>query len=448
MKRAASFFLLFCAFVFSWPALAATPSVIEVTSAKGIKAWLVQDKKLPLISVRFAFRGGVETDPADKQGLAVLTAGLLTQGAGPYDDQAFQEKLAALSIEMDISATRDAIVGGVKTLSANEGEAFRLLSLALTKPRFDEAVLERAKGQQKTAVTMQLAKPSWQARYALYSQMFGEHPYGYRSLGTRDSLSPLTQADAFSFSRAHLAQDNLWIAVVGDITSDALRLRLDEVFAALPAKAEADAIPPVVFEPPPTTILTRREGTQTTIAFASPMLFRADPDWHAAQVANYILGGGGFNARLMKAVRAKEGLTYGIATSLAPMEKASLLMGGFDVDNAKAGAALDLLQAVWRDYYDNGPHENEVAAAKAYLKGSAPLSLTSTDEIAATLLAMQKEGLGIDYLNRHDALVDAVTQGDVLRVIRRWFDPAGLCFSLVGSPANVSPTIAQDLVKE
>ncbi len=448
MKRVASFIFLLCAFVFSCSAFAAAPSVVEVTSAKGIKAWLVQDSTLPLISVRFAFRGGVETDPADKQGLAVLTAGLLTQGAGPYDDQAFQEKLAALSIEMDISATRDAIVGGVKTLSVNEKEAFRLLSLALTKPRFDEAVLARAKGQQETAVTMQLAKPSWQARYALYSQLFGRHPYGYRSLGTRAGLSRLTREDALSFSRARLAQDSLWIAVVGDITPAVLRQRLDAVFGALPTKAEANVIPSVVFEKKPTTILTRREGTQTTIAFAAPMMLRGDPDWHAAQVANYILGGGGFNARLMKAVRAKEGLTYGIATTPAPMEKASLLMGGFDVDNAKAGEALDLVQAVWRDYYDNGAHKDEVAAAKAYLKGSAPLSLTSTDEIAATVLAMQKDALGIDYLNRYDALVDAVTQGDVLRVIRRWFNPAGLCFSLVGSPAGVSPTITQDLVKE
>ncbi|MFA6279506.1 MAG: pitrilysin family protein [Bdellovibrionales bacterium] len=440
--------LLFLALFWGTPVQAANPDVVEVTSARGIKAWLVQDSKLPLINMRFSFRGGVETDPEDKQGLAVLTSGLLTQGAGAYDDGAFQEKLAAQSISMDIGATRDAIAGEVKTLSRHEGKAFRLLALALTQPRFDDGVFARARGQQETAVTMQLAKPSWQARYALYGQLFGDHPYVYRSLGTKASLERLTREDALAFVKKHLAQDNLLIAVVGDITLEALRQRLDQTFGALPAKADVPAIAPVAFSQKPATILTRREGTQTTIAFAAPMMPRDDPDWYAAQVANYILGGGGFSARLMKAVRAKEGLTYGISTGLAAMDKASLLAGGFDVDNAKAAEALALMQTVWQDFYELGVSAGEVAEAKAYLKGSAPLSLTSTDAIAEALLAMQQENLGIDYLDRYASLVDAVTRDDVVRVIKRWFDPAQLRFSFVGAPEGVTPDTTQDPIKE
>ncbi len=443
------FIFLFCFFVSGLPAQAATPAVVEVTSAKGITAWLVQDDTLPLISVRFAFRGGVETDPAEKQGLAVLATGLLTQGAGAYNEKAFQEKLAALSIAMSVGATRDALIGGVKMLASHEAQAFHLLSLALTQPRFDADVFARARRQQETAVTMQLAKPSWQARYALYRQMFGEHPYGYRSLGSKASLSRLTREDAVSFAHTHLAQDSLKIAVVGAISPAVLRKRLDEVFSALPAKAAVPVIAPVVFDgTSPTTVLTRREGEQTTIAFAAPMMGRGDPDWYAGQIANYIVGGGGFNARLMKAVRIKGGLTYGISTALAPMDSASLLVGGFDADNAKAGEAMEVVYATLRDYYEKGPRDEEIAAAKAYLKGSAPLSLTSTDEIAETLLAMQRENLGIDYLNRYDALIDAASRNDVLRVIKRWFDPAQFRFSFVGAPAGVTPAVTQDMIKE
>ncbi|HAX90693.1 MAG TPA: peptidase M16 [Rhodospirillaceae bacterium] len=440
--------LIVSLFLLPLPTNAANPVITEVTSASGVKAWLVQDSKLPLIALRFAFRGGVETDPADKQGLAVLTTTMMMQGAGAYDDSAFQERLAASSIAMEISAGRDYVAGEVKTLSRKKEEAFHLLALVLTQPRFDQTVLDRVRGQQQTAVTAQLAKPAWQARYALYTHLFGAHPYGYRSLGTVASLNKITREDMVSFTQSRFARDTLFVSVVGDITPDELRTRLDQLFGALPEKAKTQDIAPVTLPEKPMSVLTKREGTQTNIIFAAPTLMRRDPDWYAAEIANYILGGGGFIARLMKAVRAREGLTYGIATGLAPTEKTSLLMGGFDVDNGKAAEALALVKRVWQDFYAKGVSEDEVQAAKDYLIGSAPLSLTSTDAIADALLSMQTQELGIDYLDRRDALYRTVTREDVSRVITQYFAPSALSFSFVGKPDGVTTDKVQDLVKE
>ncbi len=441
-------FLFFLCWLVPAPGMAAVLPIQEVTSPRGIKAWLVQDKKLPLVAISFAFRGGVEQDPADKQGLAELTMSLLTQGAGPYDAEAFQQKLADESIELGFSAGRNSLSGGLKTLHSSRAQAFKLLRLALTEPRFDPDAIERARRQQLTALRFQLGKPEWQARQALFAVLFHGHPYAMRRLGTAATLAGLTRDDIKDFAAHHLARDNLLIAATGDITPQELAKELDRVFGDLPAHARLTSVPEVVWPEKTSIILVPREGTQTEMLFASPMLKRDDPDWYAADIVNYILGGGGFSSRLMHDVRDKEGLTYGISTGLAAMEHGSMLVGNAATDNAKAGKAWELVQDVWCDFYEKGATESEIAAAKDYLTGSLPLSMTSTDAIASVLLGIQLDRLGIDYLDRRNALIRQVSADDVNRVIHRWFDPDSLTLSMAGEPEGLKPTARLEAAKE
>lgn len=440
-------FLFFVFLVLTRSALAA-PAVQEVVSPGGIKAWLMQSDRLPLISLQFAFRGGVEQDPTDRQGLAMLTAALLTQGAGPYDDRAFQEKLAENAISLDIGAGRDALTGSLKTLRKTKKEAFRLLALALTEPRFEKESFERLKNQQQTSIQFQLSDPDWQARYALFRLLFGEHPYGYRSLGTKETLATIQKEDVLSFARDHLAKNNLVVAVVGDITPRELSAALDEIFGNLPAKAAQRPIPPFVWPEKPLSVLVPRTGTQTNILLAAPMMKRQDPDWHAAQIANYILGGGGFVSRLMKEVREKNGLTYGIRTALGPMDKASLLIGEMAADNDKTAQALSLTKKVWHAFFEKGVTEEEVEAAKAYLTGSLPLALGSTGQVASILLSLQLDNQPRDYLTEREALLKAVSAKDVNRVIKCWFNPAHLWYAFAGNPEHIQADRTSNLIGE
>jgi zinc protease len=420
----------------------------EVTSPGGIKAWLVQDDKLPLIAMRLAFRGGVEQDPLDKQGLAELTASLLTEGAGPYDAETFQQKLADQSIELGISAGRDAVLGSLKTLRATRATAFNLLRLALTRPRFDPESVERVRNQQLTHMRLELGSADWQARRALFAAVFRGHPYARRRLGTAQTLAGLTRGDVKAFASEHFARDNLLVAVTGDITPGELAKRLDETFGSLPARARLASIAKAAWPEKPAAILLPREGTQTDMLFALPMLRRNDPDWYAARIVNYILGGGGFASRLMREVRDRQGLTYGIGTALASMDHASILLGEAAADNPKAGRAWDETVRVWRSLYENGVTDDEIDAAKKYLTGSLPLHLTNTGAIAGELLEMQLDDLGRDYLDRRNELIDRVSAGDVRRVIKRWFNPDELTLALAGEPEGVTPTITQEPAKE
>jgi zinc protease len=422
-------------------------NIEEVKSRSGVKAWLVEDHKLPLIAIHFAFRGGVEEDPADKQGLTNLTMGLLTEGAGPYNAEEFQQELADYSIGIGFEAGRDALFGDLKMLKADQDKGIELLHLALTNPRFDAAAIERLRGRQLAALKSQLGNPGWQARYALFRQIFGAHPYGERRLGTIETLAKITRADIQRFAARHLARDNLIIAVAGDITPGELAPMLDKIFGELPKESHLRDIPDVVWPSEPASILVPREGTQTEMLFALPGPKRDDPDWYAAEIANYILGGGGFSARLMQDVRDKEGLTYGIDTGLSPMEHAAVIVGNSATDNPKTAHAWAVTLETMHKFYDDGVTEKEINAAKDYLTGSLPLTMTSTDKIAAALVEIQRDRLGQDYMDRYNDLIRGVTEEDVAQAIKRWFNPDKLTVVMVGKPEGMTPTQTREAIR-
>jgi zinc protease len=446
MKKVVLFLFLIVLF-FGGVAHAAT-NVEEVTSAKGIKAWLVEDHQLPLIAMQFAFRGGVEQDPRDKQGLATLTMGLLTQGAGPYDAAAFQQQLADHGVSMHFAADRDALEGSIKTLRDERMTAFDLLHLALTKTRFSNDEIERARARQLTQMRFDIGDPNWQARYALLNTVFGSHPYGERRFGTATTLASLTPADIRTFAAQHFARSNLIVAVAGDITPDELKAALDKVFGDLPETATLATISEVLLPAASSVVVVPREGTQTEIMFARAGPKRTDPEWYAADIANYILGGGGFSSRLMNEVRDKNGLTYGIDTELMPMEHGALIVGQAATDNPAAGKAWDIVLGVMQEFFKNGAKPDEITGAKDYLTGSLPLALTSTDAIASVLIEMQLDGLGRDYLDRRDGLIRNVTADEITNAIKHWFDPAHMTVVMVGQPANVKPAATQAQVRD
>ena len=179
---------------------------------------------------------------------------------------------------------------------------------------------------------------------------------------------------------------------------------------------------------------------QSAVTFGQAGLKRDDPDWYAALVLNEILGGGGFRGRLMKEIREKRGLAYGVSTGLVPYRHAGLILGSVATENGRVAESISLIREEWQRMRDEGPTEDELRDAKAYLTGSFPLSLDSTRRIAGLLVRMQLDGLGIDYLDRRAELISGVTLDQARAVAHRLYDPARLSFAVVGDPAGLQPT--------
>ncbi|MEO8560157.1 MAG: pitrilysin family protein, partial [Rhodospirillales bacterium] len=395
----------------------------QVTSPGGLTAWLVRDSSVPIISVSYAFKGGTALEPADKAGVTRLMTGLLDEGAGPYSGAQFHSKLDDLAVRFSIDAGLDNIAGSLRTLSQHREAAFDLLRLALAEPHFDVDAVERVRAQMQSIIRDEESDPATIASRTLTRTIFAGHPYAQPRNGTAQTMAAITTQDIRDVYRKLLVRDRLVIAVVGDIDAVELARLLDRAFGGLPVSNASIDLPPWPSAdtpaPPGRVIVIDRDIPQSVASFAEPGLKRDDPDWFAAFVMNYILGGGSFSSRLLAEVREKRGLAYSLGTGLSPYRSGGLIYGSVGTANAKVAQSIELIRSEWALLAEKGVTEKELADAKTYLTGSFPLSLDSTASVASLLLTMQLENLGIDYLSRRDALIRNVTAADIQRVATR-----------------------------
>ena len=416
-------------------ALKTTAAVEEVVSATGVRAYLLREPTIPFLSLVLHFRGGSATDPAGKEGLANMTAGLLDEGAGPHDSQAFRTELEDNAIRLSFEADRDGITGELRTLTATRAHAFELLRLALTEPRFDVEPVERVRSQILSDLRRRESDPDYLASRAWFAAAFSGHPYGRPTRGTPESVATLSAEDCRSFIGGRLARDRLRVGVAGDITAAELAPLLDSTFGDLPLGRPLPLVPSVLPRVGATEIL-RLAIPQSVVTFGHAGLERHDPDYYAGYIANYILGGGGFASRLLEEVREKRGLAYSAYSYLYELDQAPLWLGGVATNNQQVGQSIAIVRQELRRMAMGELDETDLANARTYLTGSFPLRLTSNDQIAKTLLGMLVHELGRDYLERRNDLVEAVTLADLRRVAARLFS-GELLVSVVGDPEGL-----------
>jgi len=426
--------------------LAAVPgmatTIERVVSPGGIVAWLVREPAVPMIAVDFSFAGGSAQDPAGKAGTATLVAALLDEGAGDFDSKAFHTRLERKAIELGFQADRDSLRGAFRTLTANREEAFDDLRLALTAPRFDPADVEINRSQIISSLRRATTSPSEIASIRWWQTAFADRPYGHPVNGTLESVPAIGIDDLKAYSHRVLARDNLKVAVVGDIDAEAVKAMLDRVFGGLPAHSELAAVADASPQGLGRRVVTNLDVPQTVIMFGGPGIARQDPDFMAAYIVNHILGGGSFSSRLYQEVREKRGLAYSVHDSLTWLSHAALFVGGTATRAERATETLDIVQKEISRLADDGPTADELAKAKSFLIGSFPLNLDTSSKIAALLVQLQVDNLGIDYFTQRPRMIAAVTLDDARRVSKRLLG-GGLLVTVVGRPDGLMSTSAK-----
>jgi zinc protease len=418
------------------PARAAT-RIQRVVSPGGIEAWFVQDSTVPLVAMDYAFTGGATQDPVDKPGVSNMVADLLDEGAGDLDSNTFHDRLERRAIQMSFGTARDYFRGSLRMLKEDRDEAFDLLRLALTQPRFETDAVERIRSQIMSGLRRESTTPSALAALAFWKLAYPDHPYGRPSGGTLESVPTIQVTDLRDYQRRNFGRDQLKVAVVGDIDAATLGKLLDKAFAALPAKADLVAVPEIAPTAPPKREQVALDVPQTVVMFGAAALKRNDPEFMTAYVVNHILGGGTFSSRLHREVREKRGLVYSISEAMIWMSHSAMFVGSTATRADRTSDTVDTLTGEVRRLAESGPTQAELDEAKSYLKGSLALSLDTSAKIAAVLVQYQLDNVGIDYLERRAALIDAVTLDDAKRVARKLWGP-GLLTVVVGRTAEAT----------
>lgn len=420
------------------PEPAQAMNIQKITSPGGIKAWLVEEKSVPLISMHFGFTGGSVQDPKDKPGLSYFLSGMLDEGAGDLTSIQFQERAEELAVKLSFDTTRDAFTGSLRTLTKNKDEAFELLRLAVSEPRFDNDAVERIRSQIQSGLRFDENDPSKVAARAWFKYAFKDHPYGRSIKGTVDTVSAITADDLRSYTKRVLAKDTLKIAVVGDIDAAGLGELLDKTFGALSDKSELNTIPEAAPPTGPTVEVISMKVPQSVAEFGFAGIKRKDPDFIPAYVLNYIIGGGGFVSRFTEEVREKRGLAYSVYSYLYPYDFGAAYIGNVATQNKDMRQSLDVIKDVLQDIADKGPSEEELTNAKRYLTGSYPLRFDTSSKISSQLMWLQIEDLGSSYIDERNDLIEAVSLDDLKRVAKRLIKSDGLIVTIVGEPEGLS----------
>jgi len=423
-------------FVFALALPASATDIQKVTSQSGITAWLVEEHSIPIVSIDILFRGGASIERADKHGATYLMTGLLEEGAGQYDATEFLEATETLAARFRFDAGRDTVSVSATVLKENLDPSMELLRTALIEPRFDDVAFERVREQVNSIIRRAETNPRSLGGSRFRELAFGNHPYARNLEGTLESVAALTPQDMRDVHQGALTRDRISVGVVGDITPEELVKLLDSVFAALP-ESSSEIVPQTSMQSDGGIDIIDHPSPQSVAIFGHAGIMRDDPDYIAAYVMNHILGTG-FTSRLNQEIREKRGLTYGVASFLAPYDRAALYMGSISSSNENIAEAIGLIQDEWARMADEGVTQEELESAQKYLTGSYPLRFDSNGAIASILAGLQFANLPIDYVANRNDDVNAMSVEDINQAASRLMQPDKLHFVLVGQPEGIT----------
>jgi zinc protease len=423
------------------------PPVRRATLPNGLVVLVMPTHRLPLVDFRLVVRAGAVDDPGGREGLANLTATLLTQGAGRRGAKQIAEDIAFVGGTLDASAGAEQIVVTAEVLTPHVASGLELFHDVVVAPTFPAEEFARKKAETLGAIASEKDDPAAVANNELGPFLLGHHPLAHPVEGWAKSVGALTRADVVAFHRQRVTPANAVLAIVGDVDPDSMIAALGRAFAdwkggpgpAAPAAAPYGAPDPVRGRR--VLIVSKPEVTQTQIRLATLGVPRNTPDYFPIVVANTILGGG-FTSRLVNQIRVVQGLTYDISSGWRMYRNAGTYVIDTFTRNETLRKAIDSTLAVVGTLVDAGPTQAELDKAKRYLTGQFPLGLQAPDELAAQLLTIEFYGLDPHYLETYADHVNAVTLADVRRVLKDRFGVGDLRILVVSNPDSASAALA------
>jgi zinc protease len=401
---------------------------------QGARVFFVESHVLPMLDISVDFPAGSARDPAGKAGLAQLTQGLLDQGAGGLSETAIAHRLADVGAVLAGNFDRDRAGVTLRTLSsaAEKETAIDTLARVLQRPEFPQAVVQREKQRLIAAIHEAEADPGTVADKAFYRAMYGTHPYAHDEAGEPATIERLTRGDLQAFYRTHYSAPNAVISVMGDITraeAEAIAVRLA---SGLSRAAPLPALP----KPVPAAASDTRiahPSAQSHVLVGVLGMARSDPDYFPLYVGNYVLGGGGFDSRLLKEVRDQRGYAYSAYSYFLPMMEAGPFQLGLQTKLEQTGDALKVARDTLRQFIAEGPSDAELTQAKANLTGGFPLRIDSNRKILEYLAVIGFYRLPLDYLDTWVDRVKAVDVAAVKQAFSRRINPDQLVTVVVGA---------------
>jgi len=416
------------------PAGAAEPLGKRIVLENGMILLLSEKHDIPMVTVSMAIKAGNTAAPADKPGIASITASLLTQGTARRTAGEISKEIDFIGGSLSVSGGDDFASAGLRVLKKDLSAGFDLLTDVLMNPAFDQKEIDRKVKESLASIRQQKDEPGVVANEAFTKEVFGRNSYGQTNEDIAAYFPKLTRQEIVDFYHARYGPKGAVIAVVGDVTEAETVKLLNRYFKdwkqgvpTLPAYVDPPRIDKNVVQK------INKDITQANIAMGHLGISRSNPDYYAVMIMNYILGGGGFSSRLMDTIRDNKGLAYDVHSAVVALKEPGRFEITIQTKNESANEVIaESLKEIGR-IRSELVGEKELADAKAYLTGSFPLKMDTSAKIAGMLVSIELFDLGLDYPQKYTAIINNVTREDILRVAKKYIHPDQMVIVVVAN---------------
>ncbi|MDL1899905.1 insulinase family protein [Anaerolineae bacterium CFX9] len=402
----------------------------------GVTVLIYENFAAQSVVIAGSVQAGSQWETPAQNGLAAMTANALMRGTQTRDFNAIAASLEDIGADLSISAGvhRASFYG--KALAEDLNVLIELLADVLRQPTFPETQVERLRGETITSLKIRQQDTRYRASRAFHESLYpADHPYHYSVRGSIETVSALTPADLAAFHRRFYGPRGMILAIVGAVTqAQALAI----VRAALADWQQPDQPPPQDLPAVPSVETARRSivrlagKTQSDIVMGLPGPSRLSPDFHAAQIANSVLGQFGMMGRIGASVREQAGLAYYAYSQLEAGMGPGPWSVAAGVNPANVENAIEKITQEIHRITQEPISEDDLSDNVSYFVGHLPLQLESNEGIASSILNMEMYDLGLDYLVTYRARLEALTREDILAAARRYLDPERLVIAIAG----------------
>lgn len=415
----------------------ALPPVQTWQTRQGAWVYFLPAPELPMVDIQVNVRAGSGRDHPAQAGLAALTQQLLSAGAGKWDEAALADGFADVGSQWSSTIDEDRAQWHLRSLTQTESltRSVDLLAAILQAPTFPAAIVKRERDLLQQQLREAATKPDYLAERAFEAAVYGTHPYGISP--TPDSVASLNREAVLAFYRQYYRAGNVVIALVGAISRAQAENMAERLSAHLPTGA-SPALPSVARLTHSFEQRIPHPATQVQLLMGQSAIDRANPDYFPLLVANYVLGGGGFSARLTEEIRQRRGLSYSVYSYFEPLAAGGIFRIGLQTQANQADAALAVVRQVVMDWLQQGVSDAELAQAKAHLIGSFPLRIDSNRKQVDYLSLMGIYGLSPRYLAEFQERVQAVSRAQIQQALVRNLSAQHWVVVMVGNMAKSS----------
>jgi zinc protease len=419
----------------------AFPPFQEAALDNGLTIILVENHRLPIVSIRLAVRAGSRDDPADRAGLADMVSDLLTKGTEGRSADQIAAEIEGVGASLSAGAGTDFLFLSTTVLTEHTQLAFDLMSDVVLNATFPEDEFSLAQTRMLSGLRVQQADPSAIADRYFFQELYGEHPYARQASAA--SVEAMTRADVAEWAAAYLRPAGTLLVLAGDITLESAMAAAERAFGAW-----SGSRPDGEYAAPPAArasdiLLVHRPGSQqANILVGSQALPAGHAAYYAAVVGNKLVGLGA-DSRLYQVLREQYGWTYDAASRLARRADIGYWRANTQVRTEVADSALAELLRQITLARTAAIDADELARAKGFMVGIFPLQIETPQAIASQVANVRLLGLGEEYLRSYRERLDAVSGGEVNRAFRTIIDPDSAVIIVVGDGPALYPTLTR-----